>query len=197
MPKFLFPVLLLVLTFTACNTPSHKASAEAPQSLADVPTDTTPAFTTTVLQTDLASPRKEMKGTIDGVNLTINYGSPAVKGRSLWGTLIPFGKVWRTGANEATRVTIDQAITIGGQTLPAGTYSLFSVPGASEWELIFNSTADQWGAYEYDETKDVLRIKAQPQLVENSIENLEFTIARGSLVLSWEKLRLPVAISKA
>jgi hypothetical protein len=197
MSKFPFAILVLVLMVAACNTPAHKAGAEAPQPLADMAEDATPAYTTTVLAANLPSPRKEMTGTIDGVNLTINYGSPATKGRGIWGSLVPYDQVWRTGANEATTITFDQAVTIGGKTLPAGKYGLFSLPTANEWQLIFNSVSDQWGAYNYEEAKDVLRIPAKPQMADSVVENLEFTIVKGSLVLSWEKLRLPVAISKA
>ncbi|RMG72406.1 MAG: DUF2911 domain-containing protein, partial [Bacteroidetes bacterium] len=100
-----------------------------------------------------------MSGSIGTAEITINYGSPAAKGRTLWGDLVPYGAVWRTGANEATTFTVSQDVTIEGQTLPAGTYSLFTIPGESDWTIIFNKTAEQWGAYEYDEAADALRVK--------------------------------------
>lgn len=167
------------------NNTNHQQAVEAINS------------TTTVLEADLPSPRKEMTGTIDAVNITVNYGSPAVKGRDLWGSLVPYDKVWRTGANEATRFTIDQDIAIGDQVLPAGTYGLFTVPSAGEWQLIFNSTADQWGAYEYDSNKDVLRVNAQPKMTNTSAENLDFMIQGNKLLMVWGKLKLPVSIGAA
>ena len=81
----------------------------------------------------------------------------------IWGDLVPYGKVWRTGANEATTFETDKDIMIKEQKLPAGKYALFTIPGETEWTWIFNSVWDQWGAYKYDESKDVLRVKSTPE----------------------------------
>src|ERR1043165_8960928 len=91
------------------------------------------------------SPPDSTTGQIGGATITINYSSPAVKGRKIWGELVPYGKVWRAGANQATTFETDKAIKIEGKELPAGKYSLFAQPGENEWQLIFNSETGQWG----------------------------------------------------
>ncbi len=142
-------------------------------------------------QTDKAtrpSPPVEVKGVINEVSVTINYSAPSVKGRTIWGDLIPYGKVWRTGANEATTFETDKELVIHDQKLPAGKYALFTIPGEVEWTWIFNSVWDQWGAYKYDETKDVLRIKTIPQKSSVFNEQLRFEIVDDWVSLYWENL---------
>jgi hypothetical protein len=87
----------------------------------------------------IASPRDSVSGVVNGATITINYGSPSVRGRQIWGKLVPYDSVWRTGANEATRFTTTKAITVEGKTLPAGTYGFFAIPGEKTWTIIFNS----------------------------------------------------------
>ncbi len=127
------------------------------------------------------------EGVIDGVKITLEYGRPNVKDRKVWGGLVPFGKVWRTGADEASTISFSADVTIGGQKLAAGTYGLFTVPGESEWQFVFNSVADQWGAFSYDAGKDVLRVKAKPRAADH-VESMELVIEGSSVVLRWEKL---------
>jgi len=141
-----------------------------------------------------ASKNGHLEGRIDGVTVVVDYGRPNVKGRRIWGGLVPFGRVWRTGADEATTITFGADVVVQGQPLAAGTYGLFTVPGEDEWEVIFNSVAKQWGAFDYDAGKDVLRVKARPR-AGDLVETLEFVIDGGDLVLRWEKLELPVSIS--
>jgi len=142
-------------------------------------------------QTDKASrpsPPIEVKGIINEVSVTINYAAPSVKGRTIWGDLVPYGKIWRTGANEATTFETDKELIIHDQKLPAGKYALFTIPGEEEWTWIFNSVWDQWGAYKYDETKDVLRIKTIPQKSSVFNEQLRFEIEDDWVSLYWENL---------
>lgn len=154
------------------------------------------AYTVTVLKSDIPSPRKEMKGSIGGAMITVNYGSPSVKGRNLWGGLVPYDQVWRAGANEATSIEISKDITIGGKTVAAGKYGFFLYPKeGGEWEVIFNEVSDQWGAYDYDKSKDVARVMASPVMVDDSSETMDFKIEGNNLVLRWGKLKLPIAIS--
>lgn len=193
-PKFAWSFVFLLL-LAACTPAAEETTddaAERQQFLAS--SEPLPEFTTTIVEAELASPRKEMKGELNGVNIVVNYGSPSVNGRSIWNSLVPYGEVWRTGANEATKVTFDQAINIDGKELPAGTYGLFTVPSAKGWEVIFNSESDQWGAYEYNADKDVLRVQAQAFMQEDTTENLEFTLGRDALVIAWERLRVPIPI---
>lgn len=154
------------------------------------------AYTITVLKSDIPSPRKEMKGSIGDAMITVNYGSPSVKGRNLWGGLVPYDQVWRAGANEATTFEVSKDITVGDKTLAAGKYGFFLYPKEDgAWEVIFNEVADQWGAYDYDNSKDVARVMATPTMVDDSSETMDFMIEGDNLVLRWGKLKLPIAIS--
>jgi hypothetical protein len=122
---------------------------------------------TMVLSQELNLPTVSQKATITqtvGVTqVTISYSRPGVKGRVIWGELVPYDKVWRTGANQATSIVFSTEVTIDGQKVPAGTYSLHTIPGKEDWTVIFNKEADQWGSYDYDPAKDVVRIKVKPQ----------------------------------
>jgi hypothetical protein len=141
----------------------------------------------------VASPRDSVTNMVNGATITINYGSPSVKDRKIWGGLVPYDTVWRTGANEATRFTTDKDITIEGKTLPAGTYGFFAIPGKNTWTIIFNSVAIQWGAFKYDATKDVLRVTVTP-VKSKKYERLIYIINKKGFDLIWDELKVPVSI---
>ena len=136
------------------------------------------------------------EGSIDGIDLTLEYGRPSVKDRKIWGGLVPYDKVWRTGADECSTITLSSDVTIQGENLGAGTYSLFTVPGEEEWTVIFNKVAEQWGAFNYDESKDALRVTAQSRPAE-FIESLEIQIEGSEVVLRWSDLAVPFTIAAA
>ena len=136
------------------------------------------------------------EGSIDGIDLTLEYGRPSVKDRKIWGGLVPYDKVWRTGADECSTITLSSDVTIQGEDLGAGTYSLFTVPGEEEWAVIFNKVAEQWGAFNYDESKDALRVTAQSRPAE-FIESLEIQIEGSEVVLRWSDLAVPFTIAAA
>jgi hypothetical protein len=136
------------------------------------------------------------QGTVGGVEVTLEYGRPSVSGRRIWGELVPYGKVWRTGADEATTVTFSKDVLVEGRKLSAGTYGLFTVPGESEWTVVFNRVAKQWGAYEYDEKQDALRVPVAPATGE-AIEALDFVIEGDRVVMRWEKLRVGFRVAAA
>lgn len=136
------------------------------------------------------SPPAEIRGTVDSADIAIFYSSPGVKGRIIWGELVPYGKVWRTGANEATVFETNYPLLIQGQPLPAGKYSLFTIPGVTEWTFIFNSEWNQWGAFKYDDKKDVLRISVPAEKCKDFNERLKFDIDGNNVILFWENLKV-------
>ena len=158
---------------------------------------------TTALAQQVRTPRPSPKGsltqTVGLTDITINYSRPGVKGRTIWGGLVPYDQVWRTGANEATTISFSDDVTIEGQKLAKGTYSLHTIPGRDEWTVIFNSVGDQWGSYSYDAAKDALRVKVKPQTADHrewlTFEIPEMTTDTATLMIRWDKLAVPVKIN--
>lgn len=141
------------------------------------------------------SPPATATGKISDANITINYSSPGVKDRIIWGQLVPFDKVWRAGANEATTFETDKDIMVEDKVLPAGKYSLFVIPKENDsWIAVFNSEAKQWGAYKYDETKDVIRVFVSPQNSEKMYERLTYEISPNKTTMYWANLALPISM---
>lgn len=195
---FYSSLFCLSFLFLACNTqPTDKQETQARTAVPSVSELINSDYTTNVIEADLPSPRKEMQGHINDIKLKINYGSPSVKGREIWGALVPYDQVWRMGANEATRFTVNQAIFVNGKELAPGTYGLFCMPSKDKWQIIFNKTADQWGAYEYDETQDALRVETSIDTSETAVETMDFLIEKNKVVLVWETVQIPFVISKA
>ncbi|WGQ08796.1 DUF2911 domain-containing protein [Pedobacter gandavensis] len=132
--------------------------------------------------------------------INVSYSRPNTKGRKVFGGMEPFDKVWRTGANSATSITFSDPVKIGGQELAAGTYGLFTIPGKDEWTVIFNKDSKQWGAYEYKEAEDVLRIKVKPVKLKEKVETFTIQFANvypttAQLQLSWENTGLNIDLS--
>lgn len=139
------------------------------------------------------SPGASVTQTVGNSTVKIDYSRPGVKGRKIWGGLVPFGEVWRTGANNATVITFSDPVKIAGKDLPAGSYAFFAIPGPQAWTLIFNKNVKQWGAYDYKATEDALRVEAAPAPLAVPEEYLQFAIHMKSLEalrveLAWEKL---------
>jgi hypothetical protein len=142
-----------------------------------------------------ASPPASASGKIGEANISITYGSPSVKGRKIWGDLVPYNKVWRSGANEATTFATDKDLMVEGKKLPAGKYGFFTIPGEKEWTIIFNNVPDQWGAYNYDSSKDALRVTVKPVKSNEMNERLVYVIGEKGFMLRWENLEVPVSVS--
>jgi hypothetical protein len=145
------------------------------------------------------SPPATASGKVSGATITVNYSSPAVKGRKIWGDLVPYDKVWRAGANEATIFETDKDIKVEGKTLAKGKYSLYAIPGEKEWTIIFNSATGQWGinrdgSTTEDTAKDVLRVPVKSKKSASFNERLIYKIDSKGLVLLWENLEVPVSI---
>src|ERR1043165_5414211 len=130
------------------------------------------------------SPPAEASRKTSNATITINYSQPSVKGREVWGKLVPYGQVWRAGANEATTFQVDKDVKIEGQALAAGKYGLFTIPNADEWTIIFNKVPNQWGAFKYDEKQDALRVKVKPKKSTAFNEKLVYKVeANGKVSL--------------
>ena len=174
------------------------------------------------LRTPRPSQKASVMQTVGVTDLTITYSRPGVKGRKIWGdppagaaagtatlddararaqgaVIVPYGHVWRTGANEATTFTATDDVLVNGQPLKAGTYSLHTIPGPAEWTIIFNGDPGQWGSFTYDEKKDVLRVKAKPEAAADSQEWLAFQIdpvgeSSARVNIRWEKIVVPFTV---
>jgi hypothetical protein len=179
----------------------------------------------------VVTPRPSQKAsvmqTVGVTDITITYSRPGVKGRKIWGdplpeqaktageatldnqmvrpkdaVIVPYGHVWRTGANEATMFVVTDDVLINGQKLAAGTYSLHTIPTKDEWTIVFNGTANQWGSFNYDPAKDTLRVKAKPQWVNENQEWLAYsfdpvTDNSAQVNIRWEKISVPFTVSIA
>jgi hypothetical protein len=174
------------------------------------------------LRTPRPSQKASVTQTVGVTDITITYSRPGVKGRTIWGDppagaatgtatlddartrvkdapIVPYGHVWRAGANEATQFAVTDDVLINGQPLKAGTYSLHTIPGRDEWTIIFNSDAGQWGSFTYDEKKDVLRVKTKPQTAPDNQEWLLYTFDpvgdnSAQVNIRWERLRVPFTV---
>jgi len=131
------------------------------------------------------SPPATAEGVINGKKIKIDYSSPSVKGRKIFGGLVPYGEVWRTGANETTTIEFDKAVKVEGKDLAAGKYALFTIPGENEWTIIFNKTA-KWGAYSYKKEDDVLRVTVKPTKTAGPVEAFTISVGKNDVVIKWE-----------
>lgn len=133
---------------------------------------------------------------IGGVPVLVQYGRPEARGRDLFGSLIPYGKIWRTGADEATTLSLMRNATIEGKPVAAGTYALFTIPTKDKWTIVINRTAEQWGAYNYDPEQDVVRVEVSP-MAKAHTEALTFEAQGSALVLKWGTVAVPIQIKSA
>ena len=152
------------------------------------------AFAQRADDADRASKNGRTAATIDSVDIVIEYGRPNVKGREVWGKLVPYDKVWRTGANEATTISFSSDVAVEGEALSAGKYSLFTVPGADQWTVIFNNVAEQWGAFGYDPDQDALRVTVTPVEIEH-VESMDFVADDSTIMFRWAKLGVPIVVT--
>lgn len=158
----------------------------------------TSAFAQQQVRTPRPSPAASLTQTVGITDMTIKYARPAVRGRAIWGGLVPYDKVWRTGANEATTITFSDDVWVSGQKLAKGTYSLHTIPGQAQWTIIFNSVADQWGSYSYDPAKDVVRVTATPTRAEFreylTFEVPQMTTDTATVHIRWENVAVPFTV---
>ncbi len=146
------------------------------------------------------SPQATATTSVGGATISVEYGQPVKKGREIFGALVPFGEVWRTGANEATEISLSKDVQIAGKTLKAGRYMLCTIPERDKWTVIFNNTLGQWGAFFYNASDDVLRVSVPAAPLDSIVE--KFTIAfeaaqqpnETTLAIAWDKTKITVPI---
>ena len=151
------------------------------------------------IKTPEASPSATISEVVGLSNVSVSYSRPAVKGRVIFGDLVPYGKVWRTGANKITSIKFDNDLYINGALLKAGSYGLYTIPRVGSWTIIFNRDDKQWGAYEYDITKDVIRFEVQPIEMEHLTQYLtidfdDLTPTTANLSIKWENTNVKFSI---
>lgn len=140
--------------------------------------------------------RKSPHETVKGKNVSVTYGRPHKNGRDIFGALVPYGQIWRTGADEATQVTFESDVKVNGKPLKAGTYTMFTIPGKDEWTIIFNSKLGQWGAFGYDKVKDqdVLKTTVHSDHINNEVEMFTIKTPSDGLQLEWDKTTVFIPI---
>jgi hypothetical protein len=136
------------------------------------------------------SPKETLTATVGGAKTTIVYCRPSSRGRKMIGGNEPYGTVWRTGANEATTIEFSKNVKIEGKELPAGKYALFTIPNEKEWTIIFNKENDQWGAYNYRESKDALRVKVKAAKPTEFVETFTISPETDKIILKWENTQV-------
>lgn len=148
-----------------------------------------------------SSPKRVAMETIGNTHIHIEYGSPGVKGRMIWGGLVAYDQVWATGAHNATTVDFSTQVTIGGKKIPKGKYALFTIPGRDEWTLIINTKSQQHLADEYNQAEDMVRVKVKPVKTDKITQRLTYRVEKinkeAAITIEWEylKLVLPVKVS--
>lgn len=177
---------ILCATLVALTVPAFapKVSAQTPAPAIEFPQ---------------ASPATTLKQRVGITDVEVVYARPAMKGRKIFGGLVPYGELWRTGANAAPKITFSTPVKWNGQAVPAGSYALFTIPAEAEWTIVLNKVADQSGTSTYDEKNDLVRVTSKPIALQSPVENFRIDvdqIVNGNAVLSiaWDKTSVPVRI---
>jgi len=175
--------LSLLFSIAAAFSLNSKAMADAPK-----------------VEFPAASPTCTIKQKVGLTDVEIVYSRPSIKGRPIFGSMVPYGKVWRTGANQATKVTFSTDVKLNGKNIPAGTYALMTIPGKDEWTVIVNKGPEGWSPYKYDEKQDLVRFTVKPVEMNWSMETftIEFNDIRdesSKLSLLWDKTKIPMDLT--
>lgn len=153
------------------------------------------AADTAVAQKPMASPPGKAEGKIDGLSVVVDYHQPSAKGRKIMGGLVPYGEVWRTGANATTSIEFSADAKVEGKAIAKGKYALFTIPGEAEWTIIINKTIE-WGSATYNEKDDVLRVKVKPSKTDSFVETFNIAVVGNKVVMKWENTQVAFTVSK-
>jgi hypothetical protein len=191
MKKLIIVFAAAFMVSCADQQEQHHQQPESKEAKVDFVTDNPNAGT----DTSKKSKKAVAKGQIGNANVTINYHSPGVRKRVIWGGLVPYNDVWVTGAHSATSIELDKPFKIEGKTIPAGKYALFTIPGEYEWTVIINRNWEQHLADDYSTKDDVVRIKVKPIRKDSTLERLQYFITstgsdKGTIAMEWEELRI-------
>lgn len=188
-------ILILTATLLLASCQGNKREASGHQH------DSSSGAKPIAADTTRKSLPKEVHAQVGKAHMTIRYHAPSVRGRTIWGGLVPFDEVWVTGAHAATSLEIDHPVLVGGKEIPSGKYALFTIPGKEKWTIIVNRNWEQHLADEYDSKDDVVRVEVKPELNEKVQERLQYAIVpdgdtRGAIYIRWEKVgvSLPFAV---
>jgi hypothetical protein len=206
------PLVQRTLLFTAliaiplsCNNTKKGSSAEhgGPTEVDYLIHQTNEAWTNAeVINQRVSPPRSALGSSGNGLEMAIHYSAPSVKHRTIYDSLVPYGQVWRTGANEATIVELSHDVHMGEKHIKSGKYALFTIPREKEWTLILNSVADQWGAFEYDSALDVARFQLTVSEIDPPKEELVFSLTNDAnedllLGFAWSNRGFAIPVRKA
>jgi hypothetical protein len=201
-------IIFGILVLIGCNTQrSSESDQEAQKSnlekehLLEKVTYADSVNTGLIEDTFKGSARREAKANIGNTEITINYGSPGVRGRVIWNGLVSYDQIWVSGSHWATAIHFSKDVVINSVEIPAGMYGFFSIPGREEWTLIVNKVFDMHLADDYDENEDLVRVKVRPEILDNPVQRLTYEIKKtsensASISLTWDKIKvdLPVQI---
>lgn len=180
-------LMVLAIVFAACNNKQNDGEHQHESNPASA--------TATPVDTVKKSIPKEEHAQIGDAHIMITYHAPSVRGRTIWGGLVPYDEVWVTGAHSATSIEISKDFTVGSKSIPAGKYALFTIPGNDKWTIILNKNWDQHLTDEYNEDQDVVRLEVDPQTTENIQERLRYAVRKidddnGFVDFRWEKIQV-------
>jgi hypothetical protein len=179
---------LVALAAAACSRSAPPPPDTASTAAAPAAGETPPAG-------QQASPRDTARATVAGASVLVDYGRPSMRGRAIFAAdgLVPYGKVWRTGANAATTLVTSAPIRVGDTPLPAGTYTLYTVPGPESWQLVINRQTGQWGT-EYDQSQDLARVPMQVTKLAAPVEQFTIAVEPAALVMRWDTVQASVPL---
>ncbi len=145
------------------------------------------------------SPRVKIDQNVGLVNVQLDYGQPSKRNRTIFGALIPFGEIWRTGANMSTKITFDKDVKLAEQNIPKGTYAIYTIPSTKEWTIIIHKNSEHWGKNDYNAEEDLVRFKVPVITLKDSIESLKinfenFTTSGGDLYIAWENVKVKIPL---
>lgn len=203
---FIFVATLIV---ASCNTSEKSTESATSSEMSNLEREHLPVragYADSVNQglledTIKGSSRRETNGSIGNTEVTVNYGSPGVRGRVIWNGLVSYDQVWVSGSHWATAVSFSNDVVIAGKEVPAGMYGFFTIPGKDTWTLILNKNFDMHLADDYEEAQDVVRVIVTPEILENPVQRLTYEVyaasdVEGGIAMSWDqiKVRIPIKV---